>query len=121
MSSVGPGGYIQEKVVIQANVQFGNNCSVHMGALINHEVRLGHSTYISYGAAISGEVEIGDGVFVGANATIIPRIKIGKFVTIGAGAVVIRDVPDYAVVVGNPARIVNENPRELEHGDVYAD
>ena len=49
------------------------------------------------------------------------EFKIGKFATIGAGAVVIQDVPDYAVVVGNPARIVKENPRELEHGDVYAD
>lgn len=121
MSSAGPGAYIQEKVVIQANVRFGCNCSVHMGCLIAHDVSVGHSSFISFAVAVSGEVEIGDGVFVGANATIIPRIKIGKFVTIGAGSVVIRDVPDYAVVVGNPARIVNENPRELEHGDVYAD
>lgn len=121
MSGVGPGAYIQEKVAIQANVRFGCNCSVHMGCLIAHDVCVGHSSFISFAVAVSGEVEMGDGVFVGANATIIPRIKIGKFVTIGAGAVVIRDVPDYAVVVGNPARIVNENPRELEHGDVYAD
>jgi hypothetical protein len=46
MSSVGLGGYIQEKVVIQANVQFGNNCSVHMGCLIAHDVCVGHSSFI---------------------------------------------------------------------------
>jgi sugar O-acyltransferase (sialic acid O-acetyltransferase NeuD family) len=121
MSSVGPGAYIQEKVVIQANVRFGSNCSVHIGCMIAHDVSIGHSSFVSFSVAVAGEVEIGDGVFVGANATIIPRIKIGKFATVGAGSVVIRDVPDYAVVVGNPARIVHENPRELEHGNVYAD
>lgn len=121
MSSVGPGAYIQEKVVIQANVRFGNNCSVHMGCLIAHDVRVGNSSFISFAVAVSGEVEIGDGAFIGANATIVPRIKIGKFATVGAGAVVIKDVPDYAVVAGNPARVVKENPREFEHGDVYAD
>lgn len=121
MASIGAGAYIQEKVAIQANVRLGSNCSVHMGCLIAHDVSVGHSSFISFAVAVSGEVEIGDGAFIGANATIIPRIKLGKFVTVGAGSVVIRDVPDYAVVAGNPARVVKENPRELEHGDVYAD
>jgi sugar O-acyltransferase (sialic acid O-acetyltransferase NeuD family) len=121
MSRIGPGAYIQEKVVIQANVEFGNNCSVHMGCLIAHDVRVGNSSFISFAVAISGEVSIGDGVFVGANATLLPRVKVGKFATIGAGAVVNRDVPDYAVVAGNPAKFIKDNARELQHGDVYAD
>jgi len=121
MSRAGPGAYIQEKVVVQANVQFGNNCSVHIGCMIAHDVRVGHSAFISFAVAVAGEVEIGDGAFIGANATILPRIKIGKFATVGAGAVVNRDVPDYAVVAGNPARVVKQNDRELQHGDVYAD
>ena len=121
MSSVGPGAYIQERVVIQANARFGNNCSVHMGCLIAHDVTVGHSAFISFAVAVSGEVEIGDGTFVGANATILPRVKLGKFVTVGAGAVVNRDAPDYAVVAGNPARVIKENPRILRHGDVFAD
>lgn len=121
MSSVGPGAYIQEKVVIQANVQFGNNCSVHIGCMIAHDVRVGHSAFISFAVAVAGEVEIGDGAFIGANATILPRIKIGKFATVGAGAVVNKNVPDYAIVAGNPARAIGQNAPELRHGDVYAD
>jgi sugar O-acyltransferase (sialic acid O-acetyltransferase NeuD family) len=121
MSRVGPGAYIQEKVVIQANVEFGNNCSVHIGCMIAHDIRVGNSAFISFAVAVSGEVEIGDGAFIGANATILPRIKIGKFATVGAGAVVNKDVPDYAVVAGNPARIIRQNAPELKHGDVYAD
>lgn len=49
---------------------------------------------------------IGDNVSVGANAVIIGPIRIGNNVTVGAGAVVVKDVPDNAVVVGNPARII---------------
>lgn len=49
---------------------------------------------------------IGDDVLVGARAIILPGIKIGSRAVIGAGAVVSRDVPDGAVVVGNPARVV---------------
>ena len=52
---------------------------------------------------------IGDNVSVGANAVIIGPIRIGNNVTVGAGAVVVKDVPDNAVVVGNPARIIKYN------------
>lgn len=44
---------------------------------------------------------------IGANATLLPGITIGKHVMVGAGAVVTKDVPDYAVVVGNPAKIIH--------------
>lgn len=43
---------------------------------------------------------------IGANATILPGITIGRYAMVGAGAVVTKDVPDYAVVVGNPAKII---------------
>jgi acetyltransferase-like isoleucine patch superfamily enzyme len=62
--------------------------------------------FIAHACSISGSVQIGDGVTVGTNATILPRLKIGKWATIGAGAVVIRDVPEYATVVGNPANVI---------------
>jgi len=57
-------------------------------------------------------VFIGEGTHVGIGASIIQGIKIGKWATIGAGAVVIRDVPDYAVVVGSPARIIKYKKNE---------
>lgn len=49
---------------------------------------------------------IGEGSWIGARAIILPGVTIGKFAVIGAGAVVSKDVPDYAVAVGNPARVV---------------
>lgn len=63
---------------------------------------------------ISGEVVIEDNVYVGTGAKIINQLEIGRGTIIGAGAVIIRDVPDYAVVVGNPGKVIKFNEPQLE-------
>lgn len=115
LTNVGHGAYLQEAVVVQADVSIGYNCSVHMGALIGHETVVGNHTFIAHGVVISGCVKVGSGCFIGAGATILPRIKIGTGSVIGAGAVVTRDIPDWSIAVGNPARVVRAvQPFELD-------
>lgn len=115
MTHVGVGNYIQEGVILQAEVSVGDNSSIHMGALIGHESCIGHSVFIAHAVSISGCCEIGDGTFIGTNATVLPRVRIGRWATIGAGAVITKDVPDHAVMVGNPARQIKT------HDIPYAD
>ncbi|MCA9619514.1 MAG: acetyltransferase [Myxococcales bacterium] len=115
--SIGPGAYVQESVLIQAEAEIGPNCSIHMGALVAHEVKLGASTFIAHGVSLSGEVTIGDGVFIGTNASVLPRVTIGNFATIGAGAVITKDVPDHAVVVGNPGRVLKTTSAKYAHAN----
>jgi sugar O-acyltransferase (sialic acid O-acetyltransferase NeuD family) len=119
MTEIGVGNYIQEAVIVQAGVRIGNNSSIHIGSMVGHEATIGHSVFIAHACSVSGFVEIGDGVFVGTNATIIPRLRIGKWATIGAGAVVIEDVPDYATVVGNPARVIKVAEPAYANGDIF--
>ena len=58
-------------------------------------------------------IELRDGCSIGAGAVVVAGAVIGHFATVGAGAVVTRDVPDHALVAGNPARVV----REISAGD----
>jgi sugar O-acyltransferase (sialic acid O-acetyltransferase NeuD family) len=116
--AIGEGAYLQEGVILQAEVSLGVNCAINAGGIVSHETKLGHSVFCAPGVRIAGEVVIGDGVMVGIGATILPRLTIGRWATIGAGAVVIGDVPDYAIVAGNPANLIKQNPATHVHGDV---
>lgn len=120
MTDLGVGNYIQESVILQAAVRIGNNASIHMASLISHEVTIGDSVFVAHGVSISGCVSVGDGAFIGTHSTIIPRLRIGRWATVGAGSVVIKDVPDYATVVGNPARVVKVAEPVHENGDIFA-
>lgn len=66
-------------------------------------------------------IRVGDDVWIGANCTILKGVTIGTGAVVGAGSVVVRDIPEYAVAVGNPARIVRRRrkacPDEGRSGD----
>lgn len=57
-------------------------------------------------------VEIGDYAWIGAGATVLPGVRVGRHAVIGAASVVTKDVPDYAVAVGNPARVIKMLDKE---------
>jgi sugar O-acyltransferase (sialic acid O-acetyltransferase NeuD family) len=118
MTQIGLGNYLQEAVILQAEVVLGNNSSIHMGTLVGHETRIGSSVFVAHGVSISGCCEIGDGTFIGTNASVLPRVRIGRWVTVGAGCVVNKDVPDYSVIVGNPGRVIRTVDVPYEDGDV---
>lgn len=107
--SVGEGSVVMAGVVINSSTCIGKHAIINTGATVDHNCELEDFVHISPNATLCGDVMVGEGTHVGAGATIIPGVKIGNWVTVGAGAVVISDVPDHAVVVGNPARIIKYN------------
>ena len=119
MVRLGVGNYIQESVILQAEVRIGDNSSISMGTTIGHETIIGNSVFIAGGSNLSGKITVEDGVFIGTGATIIPRVKIGRWATIGAGTVIIRDVPPYKVVVGNPGIVIKRADEKYTSGDVF--
>ena len=110
--NLGQNVVIAPGVVLGDNVKIQNNVSVYTGVTCEDDVFLGPScvftNVINPRSAVSRKHEymptkVCKGASIGANATIICGCVIGKYAMIGAGAVVTKDVPSYALVVGNPA------------------
>jgi len=108
---IGKGCQVLPGAIVSADAKIGRASIVNHKASVDHECLVGSGVHIAPGATLCGLVAVGDAAFIGSNATVPPRLTIGRGAIVGAGAVVTRDVPDYAVVVGNPARIIRiESP-----------
>jgi UDP-2-acetamido-3-amino-2,3-dideoxy-glucuronate N-acetyltransferase len=111
--NIGQNVVISPQVVLGNNVKIQNNVSVYTGVICEDDVFLGPSMVFTNitnpRSAIIRKEEykttlVKKGASIGANATIVCGNTIGAYALIGAGAVVTKDVPDYALMVGNPAK-----------------
>lgn len=101
--SIGDGCLVCKGVNINPLAEIGKGVILNTGCIIEHECKIEDFAHIAPGAVLSGNVKVGEGSFIGANAVVKQGIKIGKNSIIGAGSVVLKDVPDEATYVGNPA------------------
>lgn len=103
---IGEGSVLMPGVVINSSTIIGKHVIINTNTSIDHDCILENYVHISPGSSISGNVIIKEGVHIGTGASVIPNINIGKWSIVGAGCVVINDIPDFAVVVGNPGKII---------------
>jgi UDP-perosamine 4-acetyltransferase len=103
---IGEGVQVMAGAIIQTGVKVACNSIVNTKASIDHDCTIGKHVHIAPGATLSGGIQVGDEAHIGAGATILQGINIGKRAVIGAGSVVIRDIPENAVAVGAPTRII---------------
>ena len=103
------------EVVIGNNVKIQNNVAIYTGTIIEDDVFLGPSCVLTNVTNPRAQVNrhslyertlIKRGATIGANATVVCGITIGRYAFIGAGAVVTKDIPDYALILGNPGKQV---------------
>lgn len=106
--------------LIEGDVIIGNNVTVKSGVYIWDGTRIEDNVFLGPNATLTNDlmprskqypdvfsgITLKKGSSIGANATLLPGITIGEGAMVGAGAVVTKDVPDYAVVVGNPAKVI---------------
>ena len=102
-SSMGDRSYLQGEIHIGDYVMMGQECRIYPQ---NHCTQRTDIPMCKRGEAAERPVHIGDDVWIGSRVTILPGVSIGTGAIIGAAAVVTKDVPEYAVVGGNPARIL---------------
>jgi len=125
-ASLGSECVIGRDAFIDEGVRLGDRVKVQNGALIYHGVTVGNGVFIGPGAILTNDrfpravtatgelargddwtvspIELRDGCSIGAGAVVVAGLTVGRFATVGAGSVVTHDVPDYALVAGNPAR-----------------
>jgi sugar O-acyltransferase (sialic acid O-acetyltransferase NeuD family) len=110
--TIGEGSIVCANVAISTNSQIGTQNIINIGAIVGHDVITGNYSVFSPGSIVLGGVTIGEGVEVGAGAIVHPGVKIGNWCKIAMGAVLYKDVPDYAIVSGNPARVMIVQPED---------
>lgn len=118
--SLGQNVFVASGVVIGNNVKIQNNVSIYEGTTVEDDVFLGPSCVLTNVSNPRSQVNrrklyertvIRRGATIGANATIVCGTTIGRYAFVAAGAVVTKDVPDYAMMVGVPARRIGWSSR----------
>lgn len=105
-SQIGRGVMIQPFVSIGPNVQLGDHIQIYAQAFIGHNSRLADYAYVANNACVGAAVHLCEGAYLGTNSSTLENVTLGKWSLVGMGSVVIHDVPDFAKVVGNPAKVI---------------
>lgn len=108
-TTVGAGCIICEGVTITSCVEIGEDTFIQPHAVIGHDIKIGKHCMIGASSEIGGADVVGDRTYMGFMSGTKELLTIGKDVICSAGAIVFRDLPDGAIAVGNPARIVKNN------------
>ncbi|MFE6735390.1 acyltransferase [Microbacterium sp. NPDC057650] len=125
--TIGDRSYVAALAYLTGDLRIGADCSVNPFAVVRGEVAMGDGVRVGAHTSILGfnhrmetdtpvftqgtwsrGITIGDDVWIGSGVTILDGVAIGDHVVIGAGAVVTKDVPDWAVAAGNPARVIRD-------------
>lgn len=99
----------------------GDGCVIEDGAHVGHDCHVGHRVRLGAGAALGGHAVVGDDAFIGPLVGVHQFTHIGRLAYIEGQSAVTRDVPPFAVAVGNPAEIVGFNREGLERSGAPAE
>lgn len=103
---IGKGCNILDSAIISNTSKIGMGSIIYYNVTITHDCEVGQFVELSPSVILLGKCKVGDFSRIGANSTVLPNVVIGKNVVIGAGSLVTKDVPDYCLAMGSPAKII---------------
>jgi len=107
-AQMGQGNILEAFTKIANGVTVGSHCIVNSFSSVNHDQTIGNNVLIAGNVSMAGK-SIGDNTLIADGASIGFKKNVGRCCIVGDGAVVTRDIPDYSIVYGNPARKVRDN------------
>lgn len=112
--TIGEAVYMLAGNIVMPHTKIGNYIMINMDSTIAHHVVLEDGVFMSSGVNIGALINVREKAYIGMGVTIMTGVEeVGKECLIGAGTVVIKNVPEYATVVGNPARVIKfNNPKK---------
>lgn len=105
-AKIGHGTQVMAGAIINPDAEIGHHCIINTGAIVEHDCILEDFVHISPNATLGGSVKVGEKTQIGMGAMVLPNLIIGRNVLIGAGAVIKENIPDNAVVVGVPGKVI---------------
>jgi len=108
-SKIGKGVLFAPLSQLSPDTTVSNNCILLPNSFLGHNSFMDEYSSIATNSVVGAHVHVGKGVHIGSNATIRETVRIGDYSFVGMGSVVLNNVPDYAVVVGNPSKILRFN------------
>jgi len=107
-SAINVGTTVMANAVVNAGTEIGKNAIINTGSIIEHDCVICDHVHVATGARLASSCRVEAGAHIGVGATVLQSTTIGENAIIGAGAVVIDDVPPETVVIGIPARPLNQ-------------
>lgn len=106
---IGEGAVVCPGAVIDADAELGSHVHVNANCFVGHDTKLNSYVTLSPAVNVMGQVSVGTGSFLGGSTVVLPRTSVGEWSILGAGAVLVQSNPPRTVMVGNPARAIQQH------------
>ena len=112
-AQIGEGTAVCFDVHVGSGAVIGRNCYLSRNASVGHDAVINDHTRLGVNSFVGGHTIVGENAFIGAGAMLRDRIHAGKGCIVALGSAVFEDVPDYATMIGNPARMMGEEANSI--------